>query len=153
MQKEISKEEIQEFLDENRLAILSTVNEEGLPDAAPIYYYPTNNFEVLFVTPNKTKKFKNIIQNNHIILTIVKESTREIVQIKGIASEEPKIEIEEMISKLADRVNTDSDFITVLPLLSYKKQEKKIMKITPVSIRMRRFTEKGIEEKEVNTAT
>ena len=148
MSHPINKKYILSFLKANNIAILSTVNEKGLPDAAPIYFIPEDNFDILFISPIKTQKNINLAFQNEVVLTIVNENFLETLQIRGKAYE-AKIPLSPLILELANKLNHKSNFSNILPVLKHTDQEKIVIKIKTYEIRMRRYSEKGFEEEKI----
>ncbi len=146
MNQEINKAYIKNFLKNNRLAILSTVDEKGLPHAAPIYYISDEALNFFFVTPIETQKSINIDFQNEVVLTITDEQKKETVEVKG-KSKKDKTLLGGIIEKLAKKLNENSKFNTNLPLLSHKNQERTVVIINPYEIRMRKYYEDRLEEK------
>ena len=66
--------------------VLSTVDSQGLPEAAVMMYGDTKNFELIFDTLNTTRKYNNLQQNSHIAFAIGREDGT-TVQYEGIATE------------------------------------------------------------------
>lgn len=139
------REQIFTFLNQHNLGVLSTVNSKGTPDAAPVYYVIEGE-EFLFVCPEKTQKSINIDFQDEVVLTITDETKSETVQVRGKASKE-KESLPKTLLSLSGRLNAGLEFITDLPLLHHKDQEKIVVRIHPQSMRLRRYRDDGMEEK------
>ena len=61
------------FLQQHKLAVLSTQSTEGGLDGAAIYYVGKDNKILYFLTHKESHKFKNIIAHDTAALTIVDE--------------------------------------------------------------------------------
>lgn len=146
MKEAITEQDIWSFLDKHKLAILSTVNESNLPDAAPIYFVMGEKHDFFFITAKETQKYTDMLKQKEVVLTIVNEDTQETVQVRGIVSEQGDM-VQTILQQLAEKLNYGLNFTTTLPALKYTTQEKTIMRIIPYRIRMRKYSEKGIEEK------
>lgn len=118
------------------MAILSTVNEDGYPDAAPIYYLVRYDFQLSFVTAQETAKSKNMLINNHVVLTVTNEEKGETVFIRGVASVSTN-GLEKMYEKLAKRMNYSTGFIESLPAFKHKNKIMHVVTVVPSEIRMR----------------
>ncbi len=81
-----SHRDIYNFLNSYGLAVLSTINTEGLPHAAIVGFGQTQNLEILFGTDNTSRKYRNLKANPHIAFAIG-GNTPETVQYEGIARE------------------------------------------------------------------
>ncbi len=147
----ITKEYISQFLQENHLGVLSTVNSSGLPDAAPIYFITHAGYQLIFITPLGSRKHINIIDKNDVLVTIVNTNRTETVQVRGKAVETKELVVD-TLGKLARALNYGADFLTNLPLLKYEKQEKTAFKIVPSEVRIRRYTEHAFIEKILHQA-
>jgi uncharacterized pyridoxamine 5'-phosphate oxidase family protein len=88
-----SAEQIYDFLDHYKLAVVSTVNEKGLPNAAIVGFGQTKNLELLFGTYNTSRKYKNLSKNQNVAFTVGGE-TGETIQYEGHARELSESELE-----------------------------------------------------------
>lgn len=86
-------EELYEFLNSYQLAVVSTVNPEGLPSAAIIGFGQTKELELIFGTDNTTRKYKNLSHDKHVAFAIGGE-TPETIQYEGIARELDQSELD-----------------------------------------------------------
>jgi len=136
LERPLDQSYILTFLQENKMAILSTVNEKGYPDAAPIYYVVKYNFQMSFVTALETAKSKNIVKNNNVVLTVTNEEKGETVFIRGIATVSTE-GLEKMYEKLAKRMNYSTGFIESLPAFKHKNKVMHVVTVVPSEIRMR----------------
>lgn len=142
-----SRDDIYAFLSGQKLAILSTVSQAGLPDAVPIYFLVAENFEITLLSSDNSQKNRNIAHQNRVALTCTDEQTKEMVQIQGVATvqQSPAL-VTRLLSRLAAKLNADEDFETVLPLLKHSAQETVVVVIRPVAVRMRRYHTRGMDE-------
>lgn len=146
----IEKDYIHDFLDREKFGVLSTSDGERI-DAAPIYFVVEGeSFNILFCTPSKTQKFKNVQKKKEVVLTVTDQGHHETSQIRGevevigTVTDRP-----DFLKELAAKLNDHMNFETILPLLSYHGQEKMIVRIRPQYIAMRRYDEKGLHEKTI----
>lgn len=139
------KKDVLELIKKTPLAILSTVNADGLPNAAPIYFIADEALNFFFITPQGTQKHLNLLNQNEVVLTLVDETYQATLQVRGKAKEEPE-KMVEVFKSLAKKLNQDGHFLTNLPLFSYKNQDKIAIKISPDQIRMRRYRDDDMEE-------
>lgn len=79
-------EQLYDFLDHYKLAVVSTINEEGHPNGAIVGFGQTSNLELLFGTEITSRKYKNLLANPHVAFTVGGE-TAETIQYEGIARE------------------------------------------------------------------
>jgi len=74
------------FAQRERLAVLSTVSAENLPEAALMGVAITDDFEIVFDTRNVTRKYANLAANAHVALVI--GCTNGVsLQYEGVAEE------------------------------------------------------------------
>jgi general stress protein 26 len=79
-------EEVFEFMNNGRLAVLSTVDEQGRPEAALMGYAVTPGLEIIFDTIKTSRKYLNLKKNPRVAWVI--GCTSEVtVQYEGIAHE------------------------------------------------------------------
>ena len=72
------------FLSQPKLAVLSTVNEKNLPEAALVGFAVTKDLKIIFDTVTTSRKYKNLLKNPAIAFVIGWEN--EItVQYEGVA--------------------------------------------------------------------
>jgi hypothetical protein len=81
------KQRIYNFLFNTSIGVLSSTDSNGDPHGAVIYYTINKDFEVAFLTKSETKKYDNLIHNNHVMLTVFEPLTQTTVQVTGVAKE------------------------------------------------------------------
>jgi general stress protein 26 len=82
----VNVEEVFEFMNSGRLAVLSTVDEQGRPEAALMGYAVTPELEIVFDTVRTSRKYPNLKKNPRVAWVI--GCTSEVtVQYEGIAEE------------------------------------------------------------------
>lgn len=79
--------EAYEFLTRHKVGVLATVDPNGNPHAAAIYYSVDRNLTVSFVTKTGTKKADNLRHNNRAVLVVYDAASQTTVQLTGIATE------------------------------------------------------------------
>lgn len=77
---------IYNFLLANPTAIISSVGQQQ-PHGAVIYFSIDKKFSIFFLTKNSTQKYKNIVHNPQVMLTVYQPLTQTVVQVKGTAYE------------------------------------------------------------------
>lgn len=80
------REHILEFLKNHNIGVLATVDPNGEPNAATIYFTVDDDLNVSFITKTGTKKHDNLIRQNHAMLVVYEASSQTTVEIVGIAS-------------------------------------------------------------------
>ncbi len=74
---------IRHFLDENYSGVLATADAAGNPHAAAIYYYPQQDFTILFATKSETQKYRNIQENKQVAFVVYDEKSQTTIQVFG----------------------------------------------------------------------
>lgn len=125
-----------DFIKRNKLAVLSMIDKEGKPYAAPIFYLfneKENEFE--FLCAVNTHKFEVVMDGADVFLTIVDEDTQEQVSVVGKASL-AEVSLQGYINDMSEKINRDDDkpLKADLPLFAIKG-DKRIIKIVSKSMR------------------
>jgi pyridoxine/pyridoxamine 5'-phosphate oxidase len=90
----ISKAELFGFLDEHRLAVVSTCDARGKPQSALIYVVPTEDLELIFYTLQTARKCENLQRDGRVSFVIGwpqehdRTADQNSVQYEGIAEEQ-----------------------------------------------------------------
>ena len=74
-----------EFLKENSVGTLSTVNNSTEPHASVVYYNIDENESITFITKQNTRKANNIKQNSNVVLSVYEPVSQTVVQLEGAA--------------------------------------------------------------------
>ena len=98
----MSEHEMQAFLDEPRIGHMVTLQSDGSPQAAPIWYeYRDGQFQVW--TDRFTRRFKNISGDPRVSLSIASEDEPyRYVTVEGIVSVS-EVHVKETALRLAER--------------------------------------------------
>src|SRR6184192_1437390 len=79
-----NKELIYQFIAQQKLGVVSTVNTENKPESAVVGIAVSENLEIIFDTVKTSRKYRNIMHNPHVAFVIGWDN--EItVQYEGIA--------------------------------------------------------------------
>jgi len=136
---EESNKRILHFLQSHPIGTLATVDPNGNPHAAVIYYFVDDNFNVTFTTKRETHKFDNLSHHNHAMLVAYEAASQTTAQITGIVTE------------IHDAQEADSAFRSMLaasmatseaglpPLTKLYAGRYVAMRLKPVQIRMAVF--------------
>lgn len=141
----LTKEDVHHFIRQNKLAVLSTVDDQGFPHAAPIYYITDEQYNFYFMTATQTSKHSNILSHSHVSLTIVNMEENTTLQVKGEAAECPT-KITDVLQMLAEKLNQADTFPDTIPFMSFKNHEKMAIQIVPTEIKMRHYDGSHREE-------
>lgn len=91
------KQTINNFIKSQKLCVVSTVNSQNCPESAVMAFSDKNGNEIIFQTPNYSRKYKNLKSNNHISITLGwNEKDFITLQYDGIAREVADSELVEI---------------------------------------------------------
>lgn len=124
--------------DTQHLGVLSTVNEEGHPQSASMYYVFGDDLALYFVTREGSRKYLNILKNPHVSFVVTREHPAHTLQFEGVAHEVTDAHEEnEYFSRLVT-LAVESNFV---PPVSQRVFEGRIMfiKMTPTWVRVGNF--------------
>jgi PPOX class probable F420-dependent enzyme len=98
----MNDQELETFLSETRVAVISTVDAEGRPRSAPIWYQWTDGAAYLF-TGRTTLKWRNILGNPNVSLCVDwREPPYRSAIIQGIA-EEVEVDMYDLVLSMSVR--------------------------------------------------
>lgn len=85
------------FLQKEHLCVISTVSTDNTPQSAVMAFSQTKNLEIIFQTPNTTRKYNNL-KNNKSVSIATGWSLDEFitVQYDGLANEVPSEKLDEI---------------------------------------------------------
>jgi general stress protein 26 len=76
-----------DFLKEQSIGLLSTVTSDNNPHGAVVYYAIDPDFTVHILTKTGTRKYDNMVHNDHVMLTVFEPKHQTTAQITGRAIE------------------------------------------------------------------
>jgi general stress protein 26 len=83
-----SQSAIMSYLDINPIATLGTINPDGSPHGAIVYVCTDMHKPMIyFITKTGTTKYKNILADNRVSITVTHPSENSTLQAKGVAAE------------------------------------------------------------------
>jgi len=103
------RHEITSYIKHHPVAILGTVDTHGAPHGAAVYVYASSLQAVYIVTKTDTQKFKNILGNPHVSITIADPAENSSLQITGkahVVKNEPNVI--EMVMQNMTKIYTTS---------------------------------------------
>lgn len=134
-------EKILDFIRQQRLAVISTVDiENSKPESACIAFAEKNDLNLIFGTSNTSRKYKNLLSNQNVSFVIGWTDEFGTVQYEGIARELSGGEAIEHGTILADKNENARIFLT--------KESQRYFLVTPTWIRFvdkSKFPEEKIE--------
>lgn len=96
---------IMNYIEQNPLATLGTVNDDGTPHGAVVYICALSNQTVCFITKNLTQKYINVTERPAVSLTIGNDKDSSTLQITGQASVVDNAELMDTILKKITQVH------------------------------------------------
>lgn len=111
------KRRLWKFLRENSVGVLATVDADGDPHAATLYYTTDKPFSIWFVTKKATKKHDNLSRNERTMFVVYDAQTQTSVQVIGVAK------------KVTDTARSQQVFADVLSISA----ETSDSKVPPIS--------------------
>lgn len=93
MEDDTKKRIIRDLINQNKLAVLSTVTSENKSESAVVEISARENLELIFDTLLTFRKYKNLKNNRHVSVVIGLEPAT--IQYEGIAAELEDKELEE----------------------------------------------------------
>ncbi len=138
-----AKKRIMDFMKENMLTVISTVDFDGnKPESAVIAFAQKDNFELIFGTSNKTRKYRNLQKNQNASFVIGWDSEKGTVQYEGVARELSDEESKEYSSILITKNPRSEKFVD--------KKDQRYFLVKPTWIRILDMTKHPDEIFEIN---
>lgn len=111
-----AQEKIVSFIQEHPLVVVGTVNANGWPYGAAVYVGVDAGLNLYFLTKSETDKSKNILENNHVSITVADEASQTTLKLRGEAGRlaTPE-EHEQALSALGAVKRGDGDWLPPLP--------------------------------------
>ncbi len=117
---------ISDFIKEHKIAVLSTVTHDFLPQSAVVGISETENLELIFGTANDSRKYQNLKNNPRVSLVIGWDQGK-TVQYEGEAVELTGEERDEAINIHLSKTSSAAKYLS--------KPQEAIFKIVPKWIR------------------
>lgn len=107
-----NQHEIVAYIKSNPTAVLGTIDEHGKPQGAAVYVCALSAEQLYFVTKIETQKYKNILQNPHVSVTIVNTAENSSLQASGsVHIENDPTTIEMVFGKMAEIYAKSADWL------------------------------------------
>ena len=127
---------IYDFLSGNHVGVLATVDPNADPHGSVIYYVVGKNFTVSFVTRTGTKKYDNLILNNHVMLVIFQPDSQTVAQVIGKAVEIKKSNDINAVAAAVFKARLNVGKDSALPITKLEAGAYAAFRIEPDQIRM-----------------
>ncbi len=125
---------IHKFLKGHPMGILSTVDSDGSPWGAAIYYVVDKDFKFYFVTRAETYKYQNLDKNPFAALTIADSGTQTTVQLSGKVSPLPVKQYMEVFFDKFAKIKPKDDHSWMPPLSKIHQGNYMPLKLTPAKM-------------------
>lgn len=133
--------DIHDFLKNHKVGVLSTVDPNGDPHGAAIYFTVNENLEARFVTKTRTKKADNLRHNNHAMLVVYEAQSQSTAQILGEVEEiTDETEMNDVFAEIVDASLKTSN-TAVPPISKLVRGEYVIYRLVPKQVRMAVFNQ------------
>lgn len=133
-------ENAHDFLKHHPVGVLATVDPNGEPHAAAIYFTIDSDSTISFLTKSGTKKADNLEHNNHAELVVYEAETQTTVQATGMATKiEDSAEMNAIFTKILNASLEASD-TSLLPISKLREGEYVVYTLRPKQIRMAVFS-------------
>lgn len=73
------------FLKSHKVGVIATVSGHGQPHASMVHYVADNSFNVYFITPTQSRKFRAIEEQPKVAFTVAIPDIPQTLQIEGVA--------------------------------------------------------------------
>jgi general stress protein 26 len=133
------REHILGFLKNHEIGVLATVDPNGDPSAAAIYFAVDDSLGISFLTKTGTKKHDNLKRHASCILVVYEASSQTTVQIKGIASEVTDASETQRIFTSIVKISMETSASGIPPTSKLQAGDYVVYHIKPKEIRMAVF--------------
>jgi nitroimidazol reductase NimA-like FMN-containing flavoprotein (pyridoxamine 5'-phosphate oxidase superfamily) len=100
--RHLTPEEIDSFLSETKIARFCCLNDDGTIHATPVWFLFTNR-QFIILTPDESRKARNIKQNDSATILVDIEEPPRGVMIYGTAQPETNFELEPTVISLCEK--------------------------------------------------
>ncbi len=108
------KDKILDFFKKHLLGVVSTIHTQGnSPESAVVAFVETSKLEIVFGTSNRSRKYHNILKNNHVCFVIGWDSQIGTIQYEGLARELSKEESVQYANLQASKNPQSQKFINL----------------------------------------
>jgi len=148
MNGELNQNEVITYVNDNPLIVLGTVGEDGVPHGAAVYAIATMADQLYFVTKTETQKYKDILLNPNVSVTIVNVSENSSLQGAGQVEIQDDPQIIEMVMKKMNSIYAQVlDWLP--PIAKLRAGAYQIVGIKLHYARLARFKGKDIGSKNI----
>lgn len=124
------------FLHQQHVGVLCTVGPDKNPHGAVVYYAVDQQFMVRILTKTGTRKYDNMVHNDHVMLTVFDPDSQTTAQITGVAMERSEAGV---VSEVARMILTETRHAKgngLPPIAKLQAGRYTTFAIKPVQVRM-----------------
>lgn len=116
MSNEATMANIKAFIQSHALGVLGTVDGDGVPSGAAVYFGVDDSLQLYFSTKSETQKNQNIVENPRVSVTFTDEASQVVLQITGVAEAlKNSEERDTAVQALSDIKHLTTDWLPPLP--------------------------------------
>lgn len=142
-----SHQKAQAFLEEHKVAVLSTVSEKGEAWGAAVYYAVDKDLTFYFFTHVGSKKYRNLQAHPQAALTVADDYQQTTVQASGKITELPMGEEMNMAYRLLVQIHPPGQFSWVPPVSKIHDQGSiAVLKFIPDDMQFSQFKPEKIQD-------
>lgn len=127
------------YLDSNPVGVLATVEPDGKPHAAVIYFSVDRHFNIFFVTKTGTRKHSNMQHNAAAMLVAFDKETQTTVQVTGTAKQLNSVTESQKVFEDILKASLQTSIEGVPPIAKLHAGYYAAYRLTPTQIRMAVF--------------
>lgn len=128
-----------QFLKKHKVGVLATVDPNGEPHAAAIYFNVEDGKSITFMTKTGTKKADNLRHNNHAVLVVYEASSQTTVQLTGTTEEVSDLHEANAIFGQVMNTSTEESNTPVPPISRLQEGDYVAYRLNPAETRMAVF--------------
>jgi nitroimidazol reductase NimA-like FMN-containing flavoprotein (pyridoxamine 5'-phosphate oxidase superfamily) len=125
------QQKVHAFLKHHPMGVLSTVDQDGKPWGAAVYYVADEDFNFYFVTRAETFKYHNLSANPLAAMTVADEPAQTTVQASGTISEVPVEDYMDIVFTRLDAIRPKDNPNWAPPLSKIRAGNYMPLRLTP----------------------
>lgn len=124
-------------LQKSRLGVVSTVCGNAKPESAFVYFAFDENLNIYFATKDKSRKYKNILENKNVSFVMATENPPQTLQLEGVGSVHSEVDDQKHLFQELVGLSSFKHFSS--PISQQTAGGLKFIKISPSWIRFGNF--------------
>lgn len=136
------QQRIFDFLTEHKAGVLASVDPNGEPHAAVIYHtVDADDFSLSFLTKTRTKKYDNLIRNNHVVYIVFDSTTQTVAKVVGKAKEIKDHNYINQTAQAISEASLETAKSSIVPITKLEAGDYVAFRIKPDQIRMATYSD------------